>query len=123
MDLLKKGLWLVLIPIGLSWLAVLTPSVLLAVLFPLSHFLVIGLAPAFRHRENLWMFLLVAFTSVPVNLYILWWLYDAGMLFDTFLLLRVVRAFVYYVVALSIEENLMGIITRFLWKRQYKSCI
>jgi len=117
---LKKKMWLACIPIALSWVAVLGKSVLIFALFVLAHFIIMGIVPGFRKRENVWMFILVAVTSIPINIFILLQLNQIDMLFNSLFILGVLRCVLYYSVLFSIEEIIMGIITRLLWKKQYK---
>lgn len=117
---LNKKIWLTCIPIALSWVTVHGKSVLLFILFVLAHFIIMGIVPAFRKRENVWMFILVAVTSIPINIFILLQLNRIDMLFNSLFVLGVLRCVLYYSVLFSIEEIIMGLITRLLWKKQYK---
>lgn len=106
---------------ALSLIAALNQSLLLLILFPVLHFVVIRITPAFRHHESLWMFILVAVSSIPLNISILLWMIEhMDFLFDTFFVLVVFRAALCYTVLFSIEEVVMGLITRLLWKKQRK---
>jgi len=69
------------------------------------------------------MFVIVAFSSIPVNIYIFKLLIDMELLFDSFLVINILRGALYYIVLLSIEEVIMGILTRWIWKKQYKISI
>ena len=120
---LKKGAWLSGIPFAFSVLAVIRHSVALFVVYILIHFVVLRIMPAFRHRENIGMFIMVAFSSIPVNLYIFQMIYYTDMLFDSHLVLNIIRGVFYYIMLLSIEEIIMGVLTRGIWKKQYKSIV
>lgn len=117
---INKGMWTIGIPILLSSLTIIKHSVFIFILFILAHFIVLRITPAFRHRENIWMFVIVAFSSIPINLYLFGLLYEMELLFDSFFLLNIIRGILYYIVILSIEEIIMGTVTRLLWKKQYK---
>lgn len=117
---LNKGLWLTCIPIVLSWITVVEKSVFIFIIFILAHFIIMRVIPGFKRRENVWMFILVAVTSIPINIFILMQLSRVEMLFNSLFVLGVLRCVLYYCVLFSIEEIVMGILTRLLWKRQYK---
>lgn len=107
-----------LIPPVLSLFAARNPSVLLIVLAVLSHFVVLWLTPCCRGRENIWMFVLVAISSIPLNLFCLRWLYEEDLLFGSFFVLGIFRIMLYYTVLLSIEEVIMGLFSRLIWQKQ-----
>lgn len=117
---LNKGIGLITIPIALSWVAVFNRSIVLLFFFVLAHFVVMKVVKCFKGRESLWMFVLVAVTSVPINIYVLIQLHKLDMIFDSFFILGIFRCVLYYCILFSIEEIVMGVITRLLWKKQYK---
>jgi len=117
---LRKGVWTIGLPVVLSIVSVIKNSVILYILFILAHFLVIKITPAFRHRESIWMFVIVAVSSIPVNVMLLEFLRDVGILYGGFVNLFM-KNLLGYVLLLSVEEVVMGTITRLIWKRQYKS--
>lgn len=120
---LNKGIWMVGVPFVFSALAVIKHSIAMFILFILVHFLILKITPAFKHRENIGMFVIVAFSSIPVNIYIFKLLIDMELLFDSFLVINILRGALYYIVLLSIEEVIMGVLTRWIWKKQYKISI
>ena len=120
---LNKGIWIVGVPFVFSVLAVIKHSVVMFILFILVHFLILKITPAFKHCENIGMFVIVAFSSIPVNFYIFKLLIDMELLFDSFLVINILRGVLYYIVLLSIEEVIMGILTRWIWRKQYKFTI
>jgi len=117
---LNKGILMVGIPLLLSTMAIIKHSVTLFVLYILVHFLVLKIIPAFKYYENIGMFVIVAFSSIPINVYIFNMLVDMGIFFDSFFIINVLRGVLYYIILLSIEEVIMGILTRWVWKKQYK---
>ena len=108
------------IPIALSLATVIGRSYLLFALLILVHFLVIKKIPAFKGRENVWTFIIVAMSYIPLNIYLLYLMHGWGLLFNSFLILGIFRCVLYYTILLSMEEVVMGVITRFLWRKQYK---
>ena len=89
----------------------------------ISMFVLVGTLPFCRKRENLWMFVLTAFCSIPVNWFLLTnfeiWknvLYSGG---ENRILTKIVIV-EYMMVLTGVEEIIFGLVTRFLWRKQYK---
>lgn len=117
---INKGIWALFIPAALSITAVLKNSLLLFALVFLAHFIIIKITPAFKRRENVWMFVMVAISSIPLNLLILFYMNDFGMLFDSMFILGVFRCILYYAILFSMEQIIMGVLSRIICRRQYK---
>ena len=71
--------------------------------------------PFCRRRENLWMFFLVAVCSIPMNTSLM-----IRYIQPYRLVLRLLLRSFLYLLLLSVEEIVMGYITRSLWVRQYR---
>lgn len=89
----------------------------------LSMFVLVGTLPFCRKHENLWMFVLTAFCSIPVNWFLLTnfeiWknvLYSGG---ESCILTKIVIV-EYMMVLTGVEEIILGLLTRMLWRKQYK---
>lgn len=89
----------------------------------LSMFVLVGTLPFCRKRENLWMFVLTAICSIPVNWFLLTnfeiWknvLYSGG---ESRILTKIVIV-EYMMVLTGVEEIILGLLTRMLWRKQYK---
>lgn len=104
----------------LSVIAVLTHSAILFAALLLSNFIIVGGVPDFKGHENVWMFIVVAISSIPLNIYILALINECGFLFGSMFLLGILRCISYYSILFSVEEVIMGVITRMIWRRQYK---
>jgi len=117
---LNKGFFAMGIPLALSTVAVIRHSIAFFVIYILAHFLVLKITPAFKRRENIGMFVIVAISSIPINIYLFRMLSSMELIFDSFLVVNILRGILYYIVLLSIEEIVMGILTRMIWKKQYK---
>ncbi len=109
------------IPLVFSASLVVKRSLVLFVFFILAHFLVLKLVPEFRGRESIWMFIMVAFSSIPVNALMITILNKWGLVFGSFAVVGIIRCIFYYVILFSAEEIVMGVLTRMLWKKQYRS--
>lgn len=117
---INKGVLTLAIPAVLSLITVLKHSVVLLVLLIISHFIIIKFVPVFKEKENVWMFVFVAISSIPINFYIMLLLNEWDLLFTSFFALGVLRCILYYLVLFSMEEIIMGITTRVIWRKQYK---
>jgi hypothetical protein len=117
----KRRLWILIIPVILSWDAVRLHSLILMVLAVLAHFGALRLTPVCKRRESLWMFLLVALSTIPLNLHLLAEYGDlVGVSRNSGIIALSLLSIIWYDVLLSVEEIIMGIITRLIWKKQYK---
>lgn len=84
-------------------------------------FVLVGIFPFCRRRENLWLFILCAICLPPINVFVLreyqWWRELLGV--DA-------RGFLYYLylteitlICVGVEQVIVGVIGRRIWKRQY----
>lgn len=117
---LNKGIWTLGIPAALSLASVIKHSVILFVILIVTHFIILKFIPVFKGYESVWMFIFVSISSIPLNVYILSLINEWGFLFDTILFLGILRTVLYYAVLFSIEQIIMGVVTRIVWKKQYK---
>ena len=117
---LNKSIWMAGIPFLLSVFTVMRYSLAMLLIYILAHFVILKFLPMFKHCENLGMFLIVAFSSIPINIHIFKVLNDMELLFNSFPVINILRGVLYYIVLLSVEEVIMGILTRWIWKKQHK---
>ena len=118
MVFLKQGGWAGGIPILLAHAVTYHPSWWLLIVSVVSHLLVVRCTPYFRGGENAWMFILVFFSSIPFNIECSLAVADSGIVDPLSTVTGWMTALVWYVLILSVEELLMGVVTRLLWKRQ-----
>ena len=85
-----------------------------------SLFVIIGCLPLFRKRQNLYMFIFVAIVGLPINIWLSYMLVSEGVISSGFLIGDVVWGAMLFFVFLSVEEIVFGVITRMIWKKQYK---
>lgn len=109
-----------LIPLLLSVAFVFYQSVLLTVLMIISSFVIVGTVPIFKKTQNIWMFLIVSVTVIPVNSYMICAIFSLGSLGDYNLFNKILYGAMLYCVFFSVEEILFGVITRLIWRNQYK---
>lgn len=108
------------IPLILSLICVLKEIWILLLFCVAALFAIVGLVPLFKRRESIWMFVFVAAAACPVNIKLTCWFIIEGPGFvgawygDIFLGLLMCG------VLMSVEEIVFGVITRLIWKRQYK---
>jgi len=120
----NKWIFFGLIPLFLSAVAAILHSTVLFVFCALSHFLVLRFVPGFKGRESMGMFLMVALSSFPINLSVLISLCRLGGLFlGSVFPLPILRCVLYYCVMFGVEEIIMGILARLIWRTQKKSII
>ena len=109
-----------LIPLLFSVAFVFYQSVLLTVLMIISSFVIVGTVPIFKKTQNIWMFLIVSVTVIPVNSYMICAIFSLGSLEDYNLFNKILYGAMLYRVFFSVEEILFGVITRLIWRNQYK---
>lgn len=86
----------------------------------LSLFLLVATVPLFKKRESLYMFLLVAATGFPLNIKLAYWLISESYLGLNSLFGNLCYGALICCVLFSIEEIVFGVMTRLIWRRQYK---
>lgn len=109
-----------LLPISLSIVGAIRHSPILIVSMPIALLISVALTPWARKRENIWMFLLVAVSGVPVNIIVTRWLLGLSFFETHFFVLAFSRSVALYLMLLSMEELILGVVTRMIWKNQYK---
>lgn len=109
-----------LLPISLSLIGATKHSPVILLLLPVSLFITVTLTPWARKRENILMFLLVAVSGIPVNLILIRWFLGLSIFESPLIILTFFRGVVLYIMLLSMEELILGIITRLIWQNQHK---
>ena len=115
-------LGLLLLPMSTSILTVYYKALWLIPVVVILIFILIGTMPICRKNENLWIFVLTGFCSIPVNVFLLtkynvWmdYLYNgSGKIHKIALIIG------YTIVLTGMEEIVLGLFTRILWKKQCK---
>ena len=98
----------------MSIAAAMLQSILGYVLLAAALLIFVRVIPCARKRENLWMFFMVAVSSVPMNITLIFrYIQSYGLWCFLF------RSSA-YLFLLSFEELIMGAVTRRLWTRQYR---
>lgn len=109
-----------LLPISLSVVGAIRHSTILIIFLPIALLIAVALTPWARKRENIWMFLLVVVSGIPINIVIIRWLFGLSVFESHFFLLTIIRGAAVYIMLLSMEELILGTITRMIWKTQHK---
>lgn len=123
MDRINGWIFTLAIPLALGIATFFMESPVLYLVLFLSHFLLM-LVPLFKGRENLWMFATVALSAIPVNVKLILFLEKfGGVFFPSLLPFALLRGVLYYCILFAVEEIIMGVITRLIWKRQKKSVL
>ena len=113
-----KWLWGMMIPPVISLVALMLNSGWLFALFIISHFVVLKLTPSCRYYENVWMFVAVAISTIGVNIMLTNIMMEYIFFTDSYLVMSALRFYICYIVILSVEEVVMGVITRSIWRDQ-----
>ena len=86
----------------------------------LSLFIIVGVVPVFKRRENLYMFILVGIAGIPINIRLSYWLVSEEFISSGLLLGNILWIALLCCVFFSVEEIVFGVLTRLIWKKQYK---
>lgn len=118
--IIRSGLGFVFLvsPSVISLVAVLNQSVLLAVISVIGIYLSVAILPCTRQHENIWVFFLSMFASIPFNIKLIDFLMRVSFIENDFMLLQIMRCTLIYVVLFCVEEIILGAVARFIWKRQ-----
>lgn len=110
-----------LLPFLLSLWAVHRRSVWMGIGAVLSIFLLVGMMPFCRKRENLWLFVMGIYALLPINHFLA---KGAVMYMEKETVLQGISYLLtyleYLLIVISGEEVFMGLVGRILWKRQCK---
>lgn len=109
-----------LLPISMSIVGAIKHSTISIILLSITLLIAVALTPWAKKRENTWMFLLVAVSGIPVNIVLIRWLFKLSIFESHFFLLTLFRGVAMYIMLLSAEELILGVVTRIIWKNQYK---
>lgn len=120
-SLKKKNFWALffLIPPFFSAACVITERLWLIIPCIISLFLLVALVPPCRKRENLWMFVGLVPASAPIN-FVLSGYYSTEFMDTSSTFPQLLWFILSFSVLLSVEEIVFGIITRLIWKNQYR---
>lgn len=109
-----------LLPISFSFFGAVFHSAAMIVLLPVLLFISVALLPCARKHENIWMFLLVLASSIPVNIVLIRRIIEFIGSGSNFFIYSILRSTELYIMLLSLEEVVLGLITRLIWRRQCK---
>lgn len=85
-----------------------------------SLFVIIGCLPLLKKRQSLYMFVFVAIVGLPINIWLSYTLVSEDIVSSGFLIGDIVWGALLFFIFISIEEIVFGLITRMIWKKQYK---
>lgn len=85
-------------------------------------FLIVGILPVCKMRENLWMFVFSSISLFPANISLALltshWLENEMYVDTNFLKITIILIVLH--ILFCIEQITLGVLTRFIWRRQYK---
>lgn len=108
------------LPAVLSVAFLVNQSWLILLLCVLSLFIMVGIVPVFKRRESLYMFILVGIAGLPINVRLSYWLVSEEFISSGFLVGNILWVALLCCVFFSVEEIVFGVVTRLIWKKQYK---
>jgi len=87
----------------------------------LLMFIMVAVLPFARKRESLWLFLLCAVCSIPINLFLLneYPLWREYIFCGEKGILNILSLFEMTLICTSVEEVVIALVGRKIWKRQY----
>ncbi len=106
------------LPSVISLIAVINRSILLAMISIIVIYLLVAVLPCARHYENIWVFFLSIFASIPFNIKLIDILARAIFIENDFVLLHILRCALIYVILFCVEEIILGAVARFVWRKQ-----
>lgn len=103
----------------LSGVVAKTMSLFWIAIWIIAMMVMVGTVPYCRWYESMWLFVLTAIGSVPINIVLTCKVIDSGLFDGSFTLLGNIVAWVeIYFLLLAIEEIGIGILGRIFWKKQ-----
>lgn len=116
---LSRFLLSITIPTALSAVAIHHASVVLLIITILGMFLMLKI-PVFKHRENLWMFVISTFATIPININLVRKASKSAIFDYNNITTSVFCGFVIYSILFAVEQIILGLTTRLFYGRQYK---
>lgn len=105
--------------IMISGIAARTMSLFWFIILIISILLIVVVIPWCRQHENMWLFVLTAIGSVPINSSLTRCIIDTGIFETGFPILGlVVTSIEIYLFLLGIEEIVIGVLGRMIWRKQ-----
>lgn len=90
-------------------------------LYPVAaalQFVVVGVLPAARRQESVFMYTLTAVSAIPLNLMLVQMAWSMLLLSEYSLIYRLLLVISAYCVLLNLEEIVFGMLIRNIWKKQ-----
>lgn len=108
----------------ISQMAARTMSLLWILFTVLILFFVVSVLKICRRRENLWLFIYTAICGIPINLAIVkermvLFFFDSGIP----IVGTIIATVEVFLLLFAIEEIVVGVIGRIIWRRQYRITI
>ena len=119
MKRMRHGKIMLGVPVLISGLSICIDKYFCVIISILVLFLCISMSKICTGYESLYCFVFIAFLSIPVNLELTIWSWSVIRYFfaDT-LLLKLLYIPMFYIIILSLEEIVIGVIGRIIWRNQ-----
>ena len=94
-------------------------SVMRLIISVVLLFMIVKVLPMCRGYESLWLFVLTVIGSIPINARLVVETLDMGLFYSGVpVIVAVMTAVEFYLCALAVEEIVIGVLGRILWKKQ-----
>ena len=105
----------------ISFIAGKTMSVIWVISWGVILFVIVGVFPVYRHQHNIWLFILTAVGSIPINTKLLGYelllaMFDSGVPIIGTLIARVQVYFMLF----TLQEIVVGIVGQMVWSKQWE---
>ncbi len=111
--------WPILIPLTFSIATVYFESLIIFGLFLLSIFAVLKFNMLYMFNENIWGFIIVVISFVPINYYIVFGTYEHVEGDLPLAIYTVSINLIFCILLFCAEEIIIGTVIRLIWRRQF----
>lgn len=112
----RSAMFAMMIPFGLAVAGSVMKSIICLILLIVSIFIIVAIFPCFRHRESLAICIMIALYGIPFNIRISY--YCVKEVFQLNIIGEILYFIIFFFVLFSLEEIVLGIIARSIWRRQ-----
>lgn len=108
------------LPLLLSVLVSIRESITITILVIIALLCALWFLPFTNKHENIWMFLLVAISGIPLNVMMVKKIMDLIFFEIDIFLVQLLRWLLLYILIFCAEEVVFGFLTSLIWRNQKK---
>ncbi len=108
------------LPLLLSVLASIKESIIIMILVIIALLFAVLFLPFTNRYENIWMFLLVAVSGIPLNVMMIKKIIGSYFVGSDIFVIQVMRWLLLYIMIFCAEEVVLGFLTSLIWRKQKK---